>query len=74
VIFVHGLDSERSSDGAVDLAARLVGQGYNVLLFDLRGHGRSGGERISAATLSGKTCLGHTISFCRRAPRQVALA
>jgi pimeloyl-ACP methyl ester carboxylesterase len=58
VIFVHGLDSERSADGAVDLASRLVGQGYNVLLFDLRGHGRSGGERISGGYFEREDVLG----------------
>jgi dipeptidyl aminopeptidase/acylaminoacyl peptidase len=58
VIFVHGLDSERSADGAVDLASRLVEQGYNVLLFDLRGHGRSGGERISGGYFEREDVLG----------------
>jgi dipeptidyl aminopeptidase/acylaminoacyl peptidase len=58
VIFVHGLDSERSADGAVDLASRLVGQGYNALLFDLRGHGRSGGERISGGYFEREDVLG----------------
>jgi uncharacterized protein len=58
VIFVHGLDSERSADGAVDLASRLVGQGYNVLLFDLRGHGISGGERISGGYFERQDVLG----------------
>jgi pimeloyl-ACP methyl ester carboxylesterase len=58
LIFVHGLDSERSADGAVDLAARLVGQGYNVLLFDLRGHGSSGGERISGGYFEREDVLG----------------
>lgn len=47
VIFVHGLGSVRSSDAAVGLAARLVERGYSALLFDLRGHGSSGGEEVS---------------------------
>ena len=47
LIFVHGLSSVRSSDAAVGLAARLVGLGYSVLLFDLRGHGSSGGTQVS---------------------------
>ena len=47
LIFVHGLSSERSGDNAVELAARMVEHGYNVLLFDLRGHGSSGGDKVS---------------------------
>jgi pimeloyl-ACP methyl ester carboxylesterase len=58
VVFVHGLDSERSADGAVELSSRLVRQGYNVLLFDLRGHGRSGGERISGGYFEREDVLG----------------
>jgi dipeptidyl aminopeptidase/acylaminoacyl peptidase len=67
VIFVHGLDSERSADGAVELASRLVGHGYNVLLFDLRGHGRSGGERISGGYFEREDVLG---AHCGRGGRQ----
>ena len=47
LIFVHGLGSDRSGDNAVELAARMVEEGYNVLLFDLRGHGLSGGDKVS---------------------------
>ena len=47
LIFVHGIGSVRSGDRAVDLASRLVGNGYNVLMFDLRGHGSSGGDQVS---------------------------
>ena len=47
LIFVHGLSSDRSGDNAVELAARMVKQGYNVLMFDLRGHGSSGGDKVS---------------------------
>lgn len=47
LIFVHGIGSVRSGDNAVELAARLVGLGYNVLMFDLRGHGSSGGDKVS---------------------------
>ena len=47
LIFVHGIGGVRSGDNAVDLAARMVGQGYNVLMFDLRGHGSSEGDKVS---------------------------
>lgn len=49
LIFVHGLSSVRSGgDGeALELASRLVAEGYNLLLFDLRGHGQSEGDQIS---------------------------
>ncbi len=47
LIFVHGIGSVRSGDNAVELAARMVDLGYNVLLFDLRGHGSSTGDKVS---------------------------
>ena len=47
LIFVHGIGSVRSGDNPVELAARMVDLGYNVLLFDLRGHGSSGGDKVS---------------------------
>ena len=42
LIFVHGIGSVRTGDNAMELAARLIYLGYNVLLFDLRAHGTSG--------------------------------
>jgi len=57
LIFVHGIGSVRSGDNAVELAARMVELGYNVLMFDLRGHGSSGGAtRFRADISSGGTC------------------
>ena len=47
LIFVHGIGSVRSGDRAVDLASRLVANGFNVLMFDLRGHGSSEGDKVS---------------------------
>ncbi len=47
LIFVHGIGSVRSGEQAVDLASRLVCNGFNVLMFDLRGHGSSGGDQVS---------------------------
>ena len=47
LIFVHGINSVRSGDNAVELAARLVDRGFNALLFDQRAHGLSGGDQTS---------------------------
>ena len=47
IIFVHGIGSVRSGDSAIVLASRLVDFGFNILMFDLRGHGSSGGDRVS---------------------------
>jgi pimeloyl-ACP methyl ester carboxylesterase len=49
LIFVHGLGSQRTDTQSLELAARLVrDEGYSVLLFDLRAHGTSAGDRITA--------------------------
>lgn len=50
IIIVHGADGNRAdpSIGLLDIAYGLVDHGYNVLTFDLRGHGESDGNRISA--------------------------
>lgn len=50
IIMVHGDGSNRadSSIGILDIASRLVENGYAVLTFDLRGHGESDGNMKSA--------------------------
>jgi len=58
LIFVHGIGSLRSGDNAVDLASQLVERGFNILLFDLRGHGSSGGDRISGGYFEQNDVLG----------------
>ncbi|MEC9446815.1 MAG: alpha/beta fold hydrolase [Chloroflexota bacterium] len=47
IIFVHGMGSVRSGDHAVELASRLADFDFNVLMFDLRGHGSSNGDKVS---------------------------
>ena len=58
LIFVHGIGSMRTGDNAMGLAARLVSHGYNVLLFDLRAHGSSGGDQISGGLYEQPDVLG----------------
>lgn len=58
IIFVHGITSMRSGDNLVDLASRLVGLGFNVLMFDLRGHGTSGGDQVSYGYYERRDLLG----------------
>lgn len=58
LVIVHGIDSQRSADGAVELAARLVDEGFGVLLFDLRGHGLSDGSRVTAGDRERRDVLG----------------
>lgn len=58
LIVVHGIGSVRSGNDAVDLAGYLVKRGFNVLLFDLRGHGTSSPGRISAGFFERKDVEG----------------
>jgi fermentation-respiration switch protein FrsA (DUF1100 family) len=50
IIMVHGAEQHRADPGIkmLDIACGLVEHGYNVLMFDLRGHGESDGDRMSA--------------------------
>ncbi len=58
VILVHGLSSTRSGRQATQLAGRLVDEGFNALLFDLRGHGNSEGEMITGGIDEAQDVLG----------------
>jgi fermentation-respiration switch protein FrsA (DUF1100 family) len=50
IIMVHGAEQHRADPGVemLDIACGLVGHDYSVLMFDMRGHGESEGERMSA--------------------------
>lgn len=50
IIMVHGADQHRAdpSIGMLTMASELVDHGYNILMFDLRGHGESEGNMMSA--------------------------
>ena len=58
VVFVHGVDSVRSGNKALLLASMLTEQGFNVLTFDLRGHGSSDGDGLSGGDHERKDVLG----------------
>ena len=58
VLFVHGVDSVRSGNNALLLASMLTERGFNVLLFDLRGHGSSDGDGLSGGDHERKDVLG----------------
>lgn len=47
VIVVHGRNGARSGETETGVARMLLAAGHSVLLFDLRGHGESEGERFS---------------------------
>ncbi len=48
VILVHGLNSNRTGDNALALTRRLFDLDFRVMLFDMRGHGESNGDQLSA--------------------------
>lgn len=47
VVFVHGIGVNRAQHHHMELAKHLSGQGISSMLFDLRGHGMSGGNLVS---------------------------
>ena len=75
LIFVHGNGSVRSGDRAVDLASRLTGHGFNILMFDLRGHGSSGGDKVSGGYFEQWDVLGafDFLAARRVPPEQIGL-
>jgi len=61
IIMVHGEKGNRAETGSVkllEIACELVNSNYNVLMFDLRGHGRSEGRRASAGYREKEDLLG----------------
>lgn len=60
IIMIHGADGNRAdpSIGMLGIASGLVEHGYNVLMFDLRGHGESEGNRMSAGFYEKRDLLG----------------
>ena len=64
IIMVHGITSNRASNNALGVAKRLREHGYNLLLFDQRAHGESGGDRISGGYHERRD-LGGAIDFLK---------
>ncbi len=58
VIMVHGITGNRSSGEATEFAAELVASCFNALLFDLRAHGTSGGDRLTGGIDEAQDVLG----------------
>ena len=47
IVFVHGVGVTRTACGMTRIATELNIRGFGALMFDLRGHGLSGGRRLS---------------------------
>ena len=60
IIIVHGGETHRADPGIglLGIAADLIEHDYHVLMFDLRGHGESEGERLSIGYHEKKDLLG----------------
>ena len=58
LLFVHGIDSVRSGNNALQLASMMTELSFNVLMFDLRGHGSSDGNRVSGGDHERQDVLG----------------
>jgi pimeloyl-ACP methyl ester carboxylesterase len=58
IVFVHGIGGMRTADNATQLASAFAEDGFNSLLFDLRGHGESGGEQVSGGYFERYDVLG----------------
>ena len=65
VVLLHGAGSTRSS--VLDHAVVLANHGYGVLLFDARGHGRSGGRAMDFGWYGDKDVTA-AVSFLQTRP------
>jgi fermentation-respiration switch protein FrsA (DUF1100 family) len=77
VILLHGLDGERwdRHPALPDKARRYVQAGFDVLTFDLRAHGESGGERVGLGWLERRDVQGATTFLEQRGipPRAIGV-
>jgi dipeptidyl aminopeptidase/acylaminoacyl peptidase len=60
IVMIHGANGDRADQSIkmLDIAGEMVNAGYNVLMFDLRGHGQSEGERLSLGYYEQSDLLG----------------
>jgi dipeptidyl aminopeptidase/acylaminoacyl peptidase len=60
IVMIHGANGDRADLGIkmLDIAREMVKAGYNVLTFDLRGHGQSEGKHISLGYYEQRDLLG----------------
>ena len=58
IVLVHGINSDGWCGAHTDIARAYVEAGFHVLIFDLRGHGLSGGDRIGFGWLERRDVRG----------------
>jgi len=58
IVLVHGINSNRAAGITLPISEKLHQNGFNTLLFDLRGHGESGGERFNGGYIERLDVLG----------------
>ena len=75
IVFVHGISANRTTGGMTELASMLNARGFGALLFDLRGHGRSEGDRVSGGWHERMDVLGARDYLVRRGacPSQIGV-
>ena len=75
VVFVHGVGVTRTACGMTRIAADLNSRGFGALMFDLRGHGLSGGKRLSGGWHERLDVLGAYDYLCGRgfAPEKIGM-